>query len=43
MAKEKVVDLKPQNITEKELKNLQDLVNALNRVQIEMVCICQLV
>jgi len=36
MAKEKVVDLKPQNITEEELKNLQDLVNALNRVQIEV-------
>ena len=36
MAKEKVVDLKPQNITEEELKNLQDLVNALNRVQIEI-------
>ena len=34
--KEKVVDLKPQNITEEELKNLQDLVNALNRVQIEI-------
>ena len=34
--KEKVVDLKPQNITEEELKNLQDLVNALNRVQIEV-------
>jgi hypothetical protein len=33
---EKVVDLKPQNITEEELKNLQDLVNALNRVQIEI-------
>jgi len=30
------VDLKPQNITEEELKNLQDLVNALNRVQIEI-------
>jgi len=36
MAKEKVVDLKPQNITEEELKNLQDLVNALHRVQIEI-------
>ena len=34
--KEKVVDLKPQNITEEELKNLQDLVNTLNRVQIEI-------
>jgi len=34
--KEKVVDLKPQNITEEELKNLQDLVNALNRVKIKI-------
>ena len=34
--KEKVVDLKPTSITEEELKNLQDLVNALNRIQIEI-------
>ena len=34
--KEKVVDLKPQNITEEELKNLQELVNTLNRTQMEI-------
>tara|TARA_R100001510_G_C7634752_1_gene193096 strand:+ start:1221 stop:1502 length:282 start_codon:yes stop_codon:yes gene_type:complete len=37
MAKdEKVVDLKPQNITEEELKGLQNLINALNRTQMEI-------
>ena len=34
--KEKVVDLKPQNITEEELKNLQNLVNSMNRAQMEI-------
>ena len=34
--KEKVVDLKPQNITEEELTGLQNLVNALNRTQMEI-------
>ena len=34
--KEKVVDLKPQNVTEEELKNLQNLVNAMNRAQMEV-------
>jgi len=34
--KEKVVDLKPQNITDEELKNLQNVVNSLNRVQMEI-------
>ena len=34
--KKKVVDLKPTSITEEELKNLQELVNALNRTQIEV-------
>ena len=34
--KEKVVDLKPQNITEEELKGLQNLINALNRTQMEI-------
>jgi len=34
--KEKVVDLKPQNVTEEELKNLQNLVNAINRAQMEV-------
>ena len=37
MAKKKeVVDLKPQNVTEEELKNLQNLVNAMNRAQMEV-------
>ena len=34
--KEKVVDLKPQNITPQELENLQTLVNTLNRTQMEI-------
>ena len=34
--KEEVVDLKPQNITEEELKTLQQLVNAVNRTQMEI-------
>ena len=34
--KEEVVDLKPQNVTEEELKNLQNLVNAMNRAQMEI-------
>jgi len=34
--KEEVVDLKPQNVTEEELKNLQNLVNAMNRAQMEV-------
>ena len=34
--KEKVVDLKPQSITPEELTGLQNLVNALNRVQMEI-------
>ena len=34
--KEKVVDLKPQNVTEEELSSLQNLVNALNRTQMEI-------
>ena len=33
---EKVVDLKPQKVTEEELKSLQELINALNRTQIEI-------
>ena len=32
----KVVDLKPQNVTEEELTRLQNLVNGLNRTQMEM-------
>ena len=36
MAKEKVVDLKPQNITTEELEGLQNLVNSMNRVQMEI-------
>jgi len=34
--KEKVVDLKPQNITKEELDGLQNIVNSLNRVQLEI-------
>ncbi len=34
--KEKVVDLKPQSVTPEELAGLQQLVNALNRVQMEV-------
>jgi len=34
--KEKVVDLKPQNITTEELEGLQNLVNTLNRTQMEI-------
>jgi hypothetical protein len=36
MAKEKVVDLKPQNITTEELEGLQNLVNSMNRAQMEI-------
>jgi len=34
--KEKVVDLKPQNVTPEELQNLQQLVNSVNRAQMEI-------
>ena len=34
--KEKVVDLKPQNITKEELDGLQNLVNTMNRAQMEI-------
>tara|TARA_R100001224_G_scaffold97802_1_gene67935 strand:- start:4 stop:279 length:276 start_codon:yes stop_codon:yes gene_type:complete len=34
--KEKVVDLKPTSITKEELAGLQELVNNLNRAQIEI-------
>ena len=36
--KEKVVDLKPkaEKITEEQLKNVQDIVNSMNRTQIEL-------
>ena len=36
MSKEKVVDLKPQNITTEELEGLQNLVNSMNRAQMEI-------
>ena len=36
MANEKVVDLKPQNITTEELEGLQNLVNSMNRAQMEI-------
>ena len=32
----KVVDLKPQNITKEELDGLQNIINALNRTQMEI-------
>jgi hypothetical protein len=34
--KEKAVDLKPQNITTEELEGLQNLVNGMNRAQMEI-------
>jgi hypothetical protein len=34
--KEKVVDLKPQKITDEQLKKVQDLINAINRGQLEL-------
>ena len=34
--KQKVVDLKPTSITKEELASLQELVNTLNRAQIEI-------
>jgi len=34
--KEKVVDLKPQNITKEELESLQNTINALNKVQLDI-------
>jgi hypothetical protein len=36
MTKEKVVDLKPQNITKEELEGLQNLVSSMNRAQMEI-------
>ena len=34
--KEEVVDLKPTNITEEQLKAIQDLVSPINQIQMEM-------
>ena len=34
--KEKVVDLKPEKITDEQLKKVQDLINAINRGQLEL-------
>ena len=34
--KEKVVDLKPQNISEEELKELQQVVTAINKLQFDI-------
>jgi len=34
--KEKIVDLKPSKLTEEELSEIQQLVNTLNRAQIEV-------
>tara|TARA_R100001443_G_scaffold27102_2_gene40373 strand:- start:202 stop:486 length:285 start_codon:yes stop_codon:yes gene_type:complete len=34
--KEEIIDLKPEKISEKHLKKMQDLVNNLNRSQIEI-------
>ena len=36
MAKEKVVDLKPQNITEEQLKAIQEIVSPINNIQMEV-------
>jgi len=34
--KEKVVDLKPTNITEEQLKNIQEIVSKINQGQMEV-------
>ena len=34
--KEKVVDLKPTNITEEQLKNVQNIVSPINQAQMEL-------
>ena len=34
--KEKVVDLKPQKITDEQLKKVQEVINAINRGQLEL-------
>ena len=34
--KEKIIDLKPEKISDKHLKKMQDLINNLNRSQIEI-------
>ena len=34
--KEKVVDLKPTNITEEQLKSVQDIVSTINQAQMEI-------
>jgi hypothetical protein len=34
--KEKIVELKPEKITDEQLKKVQDTVNALNRSQLEI-------
>ena len=34
--KEKVVDLKPQNVSEEELKELQQVVSAINKLQFDI-------
>ena len=34
--KQKVVDLKPEKITDEQLKKVQDLINAINRGQLEL-------
>mgnify|MGYP001472638678 CR=1 FL=1 len=34
--KDKVVDLKPEKITDEQLKKVQDLVNTINRGQLEL-------
>jgi len=34
--KEKVIDLKPEKITDEQLKEVQDTVNSINRSQLEI-------
>jgi hypothetical protein len=34
--KEKVLDLKPEKITEEQLKKVQDTINAINKSQLEV-------
>jgi len=34
--KEEVIDLKPEKISEEQLKEIQDVVNSINRAQLDM-------
>ena len=34
--KEKIVDLKPEKVNEEQLKKIQDIINVLNKAQLEL-------